>query len=125
MDTNKLLLKDEVYQIVGCAIDVMNEVGHGFHEKIYENSLTVEFRLRGISYIQQKHFPVLYKTVPVGEFIPDLIAYGTVIVDAKVIECITDLERGKMINYLRITGLRVGVYLNFKHPKLEWERIIV
>jgi GxxExxY protein len=125
MDTNKLVLKDEVYQIVGCAIEVMNELGHGLYEKVYENAMTVEFGLRGITYTQQRRFPVLYKTAQVGEFIPDLIAFDTVVVDPKVIECITDLERGKMINYLRITGLRVGVYLNFKHPKLEWERIIV
>jgi GxxExxY protein len=125
MDTNKLVLKDEVYQIVGCAIEVLNGLGHGFYEKAYENALTVEFRLRGISYTQQKRFPVLYKTVPVGEFIPDLITFDTVIVDPKVVDCITDVERGKMINYLKITGLRVGVYLNFKHPKLEWERIVV
>ena len=125
MDTNKLALKDEVYQIVGCAIEVLNGLGHGFYEKAYENALTVEFRLRGIGYTQQKRFPVLYKTVPVGEFIPDLIVFDTVIVDPKVVDCITDVERGKMINYLKITGLRVGIYLNFKHPKLEWERIIV
>ena len=125
MDTNKIVLKDEVYQIVGSAIELLNHLGHGLHEKIYENALTVEFQLRNIAFTQQKHFPVLYNTVPVGEFIPDLIAFDTVIVDTKVIECISDLERGKMINYLRITGLRVGVYLNFKHPKLEWERIIV
>src|SRR5882757_10074099 len=125
MDTNKLLLKDEVFQIIGSAMEVLNELGHGLHEKIYENSLTVEFGLRKIAYTQQKHFPVLYKTVPVGEFIPDLIAYETVILDTKVIECITDHERGEVINYLRITGLRVGIYLNFKHAKLEWERIVV
>ncbi len=60
-----------------------------------------------------------------GLFIPDLIAYDTVVVDAKVIDRITDIEHGKMLNYLRITKLRVGVILNFKNPKLEWERIIL
>ncbi len=125
MDTNNLILKDEVYQIVGSAIEVLNGLGHGFYEKAYENALTVEFRLRNISYTQQKRFPVIYKTIQVGEFIPDLIAFDKVIVDPKVVECITDVERGKMINYLEITGLRIGIYLNFKHPKLEWERIIV
>ena len=56
-------------------------------------------------------------------FVPDLIAFDSVVVDTKVIERITDHERGLMLNYLRITGLRVGVILNFKHRKLEWERI--
>ena len=58
-------------------------------------------------------------------FIPDLIAFDTVVVDTKVIDRITDHERGLMLNYLRIRKLRVGVILNFKHTKLEWERIVL
>jgi GxxExxY protein len=61
----------------------------------------------------------------VGEFVPDLIAGQAVIVDAKVIERISDIERGQMMNYLRITGLKVGLIINFKRSKLEWERIIL
>jgi len=125
MDTNKLLLKEEVFQIVGCAMEVLNEIGHGLNEKIYENSLTVEFKLRNIAFNQQCRYEVLYKGQHVGEFIPDLIAFASVIVDAKVIDRITDVERGQMLNYLRITKLRVGLILNFKHPKLEWERIVL
>jgi GxxExxY protein len=67
----------------------------------------------------------LYKGHKVGLFIPDLIAFDSVVVDTKVIEQITDHERGLMLNYLRITKLRVGVIPNFKHPKLEWERIVL
>jgi len=125
MDTNKLVLKDEVFQIAGCAMDVLNEIGHGFHEKIYENSLAVEFKLRNIAFDQQRRFEVLYKGQRVGEFIPDLIAVGSVIIDAKVIDRITDFERGQILNYLRITKFRVGLILNFKHPKLEWERVVL
>ena len=76
-----------------------------------------------MAFDQQCRFDVLYKGEPVGEFIPDLIACGKVVVDAKTIECITDHERGQMLNYLRITGLPVGLILNFKHARLEWERI--
>ena len=123
--SSKLLLKEEVYQVVGCAIEVLNGVGHGLHEKIYENALVVEFKLRGIAFDQQRRFAVVYKEVQVGEFVPDLITHGAIVVDAKVIDRITDHERGQMINYLRITKLRVGVILNFKHAKLEWERIVL
>ena len=134
MDTNehefgggssKLLLKEEVYQIVGCAMDVLNGVGHGLHEKIYENALVVEFKLRGIAFDQQRRFAVIYKEVQVGEFVPDLITHGAIVLDAKVIDRITDHERGQMLNYLRISKLRVGVLVNFKNAKLEWERIIL
>jgi GxxExxY protein len=125
MDTNaeKLLLKDEVFQIVGCAIEVLNTLGHGLVEKPYENALVVEFLLRKIPFRQQPSFDVLYKGHKIGLFVPDLIAFDSVVVDTKIIDQITDHERGLMLNYLRITGLRVGVILNFKHSKLEWQRI--
>lgn len=113
------------FAIIGCAMEVLNTLGHGLHEKPYENALVVEFGLKGISCDQQKRFQVDYKAVTVGEFIPDLIAGQAVIVDTKVIERITDLERGQMLNYLRITGLKIGLIVNFKRAKLEWERVIL
>jgi GxxExxY protein len=127
MDTNdeKLLLKDEVFQIVGSAIEVLNTLGHGLVEKPYENALAVEFDLRKIPFRQQPSFDVLYKGRQVGLFVPDLIAFDTIVVDTKVIDRITDHEKGLMLNYLRITNSRVGVILNFKRPKLEWERIVL
>ena len=128
MDTNentRLLLKKEVFQIVGAAMEVLNELGHGLHEKPYENALVVEFGLRNIPFKQQPNFEVLYKGHKVGLFVPDLIAFEAVVVDAKVIDRITDVERGQTLNYLKITKLRVGVILDFKHPKLEWERIVL
>ena len=106
-------------------MNVLSELGHGYHEKPYENALVVEFRLNGIPFQQQPTFNLLYKGHEVGLIVLDLIAFGSVVVDAKVIDRITNIERGQMLNYLRITKLRVGVILNFKNPKLEWERIVL
>lgn len=127
MDTNEreLLLKDEVYRTVGCAMEVLNALGHGLLEKPYENALVVEFGLQGIPYAQQPRFDVVYKSVKVGEYIPDLIAFDQIVVDTKTIERISDVERGQILNYLKISGLRVGLILNFKHPRLEWERLVL
>ena len=129
MDTNKHEfsgpLAKEVYETVGCAFEVLNELGNGLLEKPYENAMTVEFRLRNIPFSQQKNFPVVYKTIKVGEYIPDLIAFESVIVDTKVIQQISDIERAQMLNYLKITKLKVGLIINFQKPKLEWERIIL
>jgi len=127
MDTNeeKLLFKGEVFQIIGCAIEVLNTLGHGIVEKPYENALVVEFGLRQIPFKQQPAFDVLCKGQKVGAFVPDLIVFDSIVVDTKVIDRITDHERGLMLNYLRITNFRVGVILNFKHRKLEWERIVL
>ena len=68
---------------------------------------------------------MVYKTVKVGEYIPDLIVFDKIIVDAKVIDEIAGRVIGQMLNYLKITGLRLGYIINFKHAKLEWERIIL
>jgi len=121
----KLLLKAETEKILGRALDVINEVGHGFHEKVYENSLIIAFELSGISYAQQRNFPVLFRNRQVGLYIPDLLAFEAVIVDVKVLDRITGHERGQMLNYLRITKLRVGLIINFKHARLEWERVVL
>jgi len=96
MDTNeeKLLLRDEVFQIVGCAIEVLNTLGHGMVEKPYENALVVEFALTKIPFRQQPAFDVLHKRQKVGLFIPDLIVFNSIVVDTKVIDRITDHERG-------------------------------
>src|SRR4030095_15279555 len=109
----KLLLKDEVFQIIGCAVEVLNTLGHGLVEKPYENALVVEFSLRKIPFKQQPAFDVLYKSQQIGLFVPDLIVFDALVVDTKVIDRITDHERGLILNYLRITGLRVGVIRNF------------
>jgi|SRR6516165_8017042 GxxExxY protein len=125
MNTNKaeLLLKDAVFQIVGCTIKVLNTLCHGLLEKSYESALVVEFGLRKIRVRQQPSFDIVYKGQKVALFIPDVIVFDSVVVDTKVIDQITDQQRGLMLNYLRITQLRVGVSRNFKHRKLEWERI--
>jgi GxxExxY protein len=88
MDTNddKLLDKGEVFQMVGCAIEVLNTLGDGLVEKPYENALVAEFRLRNIAFRQQPVFDVLYKGNQVGLFVPDLIAFDAVVVDTKVID---------------------------------------
>lgn len=68
---------------------------------------------------------MVYKSVKVGEYIPDLILYDKIVVDVKTIDRITDLEIGQILNYLKITGLHVGLIINFKHAKFEWKRIVL
>jgi GxxExxY protein len=88
------ILKREVYSVAGCAIEVLNVLGHGLYEKIYENCLCVESRLRGIDHPQQQKHRVLYKGEVVGEYVPDLVVHSQLTVDTKTIDCITDHERG-------------------------------
>jgi GxxExxY protein len=122
---DKLLLRDETRAVLGAAMSVLNELGHGFREKPYENAMVVEFGLLGIPFKQQARYEMQYKGHVVGEFIPDLIAYEQIVVDTKVIETITDHEIGQMMNYLKITGCKVGLIINFKHAKLQWKRVVL
>ena len=125
MAENDLLFHEESRQIIGSAMEVHNTLGHGFFEKFYENALVVEFGLRNIPVAQQPRFPVVYKHSDVGLYVPDLICHRKIVVDAKTIEVITDHEIGKMLNYLKITGLQLGLLINFKHAKLEWKRVVL
>ena len=112
-------------EIIGCSMEVLNGLGHGLLEKPYEKALVVEFRLRKIAFQQQPRFEVSYKGVEVGEYIPDLIVEKKVVVDTKVIERIGDHEVGQMLNYLKVTGLKVGLIINFKKSRLEWKRVVL
>ncbi|MBN2078719.1 MAG: GxxExxY protein [Spirochaetes bacterium] len=124
-DVHGLLFENETHLIIGCAMEVLNVLGHGLLEKPYENALCIEFSARNIRFSQQQRYDVVYKTIKVGEYIPDLIVDNQIIVEAKTIDRIGPVEKGQMINYLRIAGLTMGLILNFKHPKLEWKRIIL
>ena len=128
VDTNvndpKVVHKELSYEIIAAALEVLNTLGCGFIEKPYENAMVVELRLRKLQVEQQKQFVIHYKDVDVGEYFPDLLVDGKVIVDTKVIEAITNENVAQMMNYLTITGLKLGIIINFKHPKLEYRRIV-
>jgi len=126
MDTNQHLEEKElVYKIVGCAMEVLNELGHGLREKTYERALCHEFELQQIGYSQQAVFPVFYKERKVDDYIPDLVIEERIVVDTKTVDTIGDNEIGQMLNYLRVTGLKAGLLINFKKSKLEWKRIVL
>jgi GxxExxY protein len=122
---SKLIHESLTEAIIGSAFDVLNELGHGFHEKPYEHALVVEFTERGLGCEQQREFDLIYKGHRVGQFVPDLIVENEVVVDTKVIDRITDHEIGQMMNYLRITGFRIGLIINFKFAKLQWKRVVL
>ena len=124
-DVHRLSSNDVTHEIIGSAMEVLNVLGHGLLEKPYENALVVELQLRKIECVQQPRYEVVYKKVGVGEYIPDLIVVGMVVVDTKVIDQITDHELGQMLNYLKITHLPVGIILNFQYAKLQWKRVVL
>ena len=127
MDANgrKWVENDLIYKIAGCAMAVLNELGHGLREKTYERALCVEFKHQQVAFDPQHVHPVSYRGEHVDDYIPDLEVEGRVIVEVKTVDAITEDHLGQVINYLRITGYEVGVILNFKHSKLEWKKVVL
>ena len=111
-------------RIIGAAMEVLNELRPGQDERIYERALLIEMELRGLKVESQRSFPVTYKGHSIGTFIPDMIVNNLVICDPKVVSQLGNAEIAQMLGYLAITGLDLAILLNFKHPKLEWKRII-
>ena len=110
--------------VIGAAMAVLNELKPGLDEKLYENALVIELRIRGHTIEQQRRFPVHYRGELIGSLILDLIIDGTVIIDPKVVTAFNDTHIAQMLGYLNITGLEVALLLNFKESKLEWKRVI-
>ncbi|BCU79627.1 hypothetical protein llg_43420 [Luteolibacter sp. LG18] len=113
------LYEDESLALMSCAVEVAQNLGPGLPDKIYGNALARELELRGIPFIQQIRYSVDYKGKIVGEFIPDLIAYGKIIIETKMIDHITEVEIEHVMNYLRISGHRLALILNFKNSRFE------
>lgn len=127
MNANRreLLLKEEVYSIVGAAMEVSNELGCGFLEAVYQEALAIEFRKREIPYEEQKVIRIHYKGVPLKqEYIPDFLCFGQIIVEIKAIKNIAQIEEPQLLNYLKASKCPVGLILNFGNPQLEWKRFV-
>lgn len=116
---------DEIYKITGTSMSILNDLGQGFSEKIYEQALVNELTDSGFKINQQKSFDVIYKGKILGTYVPDLIVNEEIIVELKTISKITDNEIGQVINYLKVTKQQLGLILNFKNKKLEWKRVIL
>jgi GxxExxY protein len=119
-----LLYKKEVYNIIGAAMEVHSVLGPGFLESVYEEAMGIESRIRGIPHQLQVRLPVYYKGEKLDkEFAADYVGYKKIIVEFKSIQKLTNIEEAQIINYLKATGLEVGLLINFgSHGKLEWRR---
>jgi GxxExxY protein len=111
-------------RIIGAAIRVLDALRPGLDEKLYENALVIELAKQGLQPEQQKSFPVHYNGKFIGKLIPDLIVKD-VVVDAKVVTAFTPDHIAQMLGYLNITGLSLGLLLNFRYRKLQIKRVIL
>ena len=124
---NDFLFKDEGYQLIGAALEVYNEQGHHLSEDIYQASLEAELQLRKIPYDPQFRLDVYYKGIKLKPyFIPDLFVFGEIIVELKAVKQFIPEHESQLLNYLAITGKKVGYLINFGHKgTLEWKRLVL
>lgn len=111
-------------QIIGAAMEVLNELKPGLDEKLYERAMVIELRTRGHTVEVQRAYPVYFRQQLIGKLLPDLIVDNTVIVDPKVVPAFNEAHVAQMIGYLNITGLELALFLNFKNSRLDWKRVI-
>ena len=123
----ELLYKDEVYAIVGAAMEVYNDLGPGLLEPVYQEALQIECEWRGLPLEAQKQIAVQYKGLPLNHFyVADFIYPGKVIVELKALNHLAAREQGQLLNYLEAKGIQVGLLINFgAYPNLEWKRMVL
>jgi len=119
-------MRDErTYKIIGAAIEVHKELGCGFLEAVYQEALEREFTIQKIPFKAQPFIQVKYKGQPLNKtYQPDFVCYEVVIVEIKAMSGLTGLEEAQLINYLKATGLKVGLLINFGSKSLEHKRLV-
>ncbi|MEI7646041.1 MAG: GxxExxY protein [Chloroflexales bacterium] len=121
-----LLYRDQSFAIIGAAMEVYNQLGCGFLEAVYQEALNIEFTTRNVPFCAQQPIQIRYKSHVLRQtYIPDFIAYEVIIVEIKALRQLGSIEEAQLLNYLKATGFRLGLLLNFgAQGKLEWKRMV-
>jgi GxxExxY protein len=111
-------------RVIGAILEVSNILGAGFLEKLYQRALLRELGLRGIRVTAEASFPVSYKGQHIGEYYADILIEDVLVVELKCVDRLAKEHRAQCLNYLRASGRRMCLLVNFQRPKVEWERIV-
>ena len=122
----QLILKDEVYAIAGAAIEVHRELGPGFLESVYQEAMKLELNARSVPFEAEKPISIEYKGQRLSQnYFADLVCFEQIIVELKALSRLSGSEQAQVLNYLKATGFKVGVLINFgSRGKLEWKRFV-
>ncbi len=119
------MLDEITYKINGAVFEVNRRLGYGFLEKVYENALMVELRQRGLNAANQVPITVTYKGVSIGEYFADILVENQVVIELKATESLGKIHEAQILNYLKATGLKIGLLINFTYPKAVIKRFIL
>ncbi len=126
ISADKTVTDKETYAVIGAAMAVHGELGHGFLEAVYQEALEREFQFRKIPYEREKELPVLYRGQPLKAFYKaDFICFDSVIVELKALQQITGTEEAQVINYLKASGITKGLLINFGSTSLQYKRLVL
>jgi len=123
-NANEIKLNELSEKIIGAAFEVSNILGVGFLEKVYENALNVELKLRGVQAQQQAPLEVYYKDELVGDYFADILVEDEIIIELKTVKEFDDIHIAQCLNYLKITGLKLCLLINFSKPRVDIKRIV-
>ncbi len=118
-------INDITYAINGAIFEVNKILGPGFLEKVYENALLYELKSRGLKAVCQAPITVNYKGQCVGEYFADILVEDSVIIELKTVEKIEKIHEAQVLNYLKATGIKVGLLVNFRHQRAEIKRLVL
>jgi len=124
IDQRRAELDQITQRIIGCVHDVSNILGAGFLEKVYENALSVELQLAGLQVVQQQRIEVSYRNILVGDFVSDFLVEDSDLIEVKAVRALEDVPAAQCINYLKATGLRVCLLVNFGKAKATVRRLV-
>ncbi len=125
MEEEKILFKDLSYKVIGLAMQVHTELGFGFLEKIYENSLMILFEENGVEAVQQVPIAVPFHGRIVGEYVADIVVENSIILELKALDRIAEIHKAQTLHYLKATTFRLALLINFGKHRLEYERLVL
>lgn len=126
MNAQELLYKEECYRIIGACMAVHRELGNGFLESVYQEALAIEFQKQNIPFERERLYMINYKGVELkSTYRADFVCYGKIIVEMKALSALSADHASQIINYLKVSGLRMGLLVNFGADSLQSQRFVL
>ena len=122
----KIIYKTESYEIIGACMEVHNELGCGFLEPVYQDALKIEFKNKGIPFQKEKELKIFYKGIKLEhKYFADFVCYEKIIVELKALKSLNTEHESQLLNYLKATGFKLGILVNFGESQLKYKRFVL